>query len=89
MKRRTRLRKQGLPADPPRTLRAQAPNLLDLSAQLAQALTTQTFMPHSRIRALAADTAVLSDVQAHGVQAVVTSLTRYGMTPSEVRWRFG
>lgn len=89
MKRRTRLRKQGLPADPPRKQKAQPPNLLDLSVQLAQALTSQTFMPPARIQALATDWNVLSDVQAHGVQAVVDSFIRYGMTPSEVRWRFG
>lgn len=88
MKRRTRLRKQGLPADPPRKQEAQPPNLLDLSARLAQALTSQTFTPSRQIQTLATDPAVLADVQQYGVQAVVDSLTRYGMTPSEVRWRY-
>lgn len=88
MRRRTRLRKQGLPADPPkRPHRAEVPSLLDLSAQLAQVLTTQSLMHPTRIRALTTDLTVLRDAQVHGVEATANMLMRYGITPSELRER--
>ena len=88
MKRRTRLRKMGLPADPPKSTRPAPRTLLDLSVELTQALTAQTFLSPSNIHALATDWNVIRDARTFGLQQTVTCLRHYGQTPSELRSRF-
>ena len=88
MKRRTRLRKLGLPADPTKGTPSASRTLLDLSVELKQALTAQTLLSPSNIHALATDWNVIQDARTFGLQQTVTCLKHYGMTPSELRSRF-
>lgn len=88
MKRRTRLRKQGLPPDPPRAARPLPASLFDLSKALTEKLSTESRLSPARIHAYATDWEVLEDVRRHGVQRVANSLARYGMTPTELYGRF-
>ncbi|WP_152544773.1 hypothetical protein [Deinococcus phoenicis] len=90
MKRRTRLRKLGLPADAPRENRKPPkPNLLELSRALTVALSTGTLLPPWQVHTLATDMNVLADAHLYGVETVAACLIRSGMTPSELRWRYG
>lgn len=85
MRRRTRLRKHGLPPDPsprpqPDPVQAYVQLSLDLSSALRNA-----FLPAE----LVSDLNVREDCRRYGVQQVVLSIRTLGDIPSNVLWRYG
>jgi len=87
VKRRTRLRKLGLPADPkPQASRPPQPSYDDLALALHQELSNIGVYDPSHYTA---DWNVLEDCRVFGISETVACLQKCGMTPSQFRWRFG
>jgi len=88
MKRRTRLRKLGLPADPEPQAAPQrtGPSYYELALALHAEITRTTLMDPARY---IGRLDVLDDCRTFGVASTFQCLLDSGMTPSELRYRWG
>jgi len=86
VKRRTRLRKLGLPADPEPQVALQrtGPSYYELALALHAEITRTTFMDPARY---VGRLDVLDDCRTFGISETVKCLHQLGMTPSEFRGR--